>query len=184
MKIATLETRLKLMARAGTAAFPTKQLSGLMPGESPETIKATLKRALKAGVLSRVCHGAYIYPDAFQDLGYKLEAIAIALRHGHYSYLSLESALSEYGAISQIPLNRITVMTTGRKATYQTPFGYIEFTSTKKSITKILEGTVKIEGRPLRLARFEVAMADQVKVGRNLGLIDPDFSVEPVDESK
>ncbi len=33
---------------------------------------------------------------------------------GEYNYVSLESMLSEYGLISQIPIDRLTVMTTGR----------------------------------------------------------------------
>ena len=40
-----------------------------------------------------------------RDAGYTVEHVAIALRRGHYSYVSLESALSEYGAISQVPLS-------------------------------------------------------------------------------
>ncbi len=40
----------------------------------------------------------------------------------------LESALSEYGVISQIPIDRLTIMTTGRKGHYKTPYGTIEFT--------------------------------------------------------
>lgn len=38
---------------------------------------------------------------------------------GEYNYISLESALSEYGIISQIPIDRLTIMTTGRKGEYK-----------------------------------------------------------------
>ncbi|PHM28446.1 hypothetical protein [Xenorhabdus budapestensis] len=64
--------------------------------------------------------------------------LAKAMRRGEYNYVSLESALSEYGAISQIPIDRLTVMTTGRKGTYKTPFGIIEFTHTKRSAPNII----------------------------------------------
>ena len=32
-----------------------------------------------------------------------------------FNYISLETALSDEGVISQIPINRITIMSTGRK---------------------------------------------------------------------
>jgi len=47
--------------------------------------------------------------------------------------------LSEYGVISQIPLDRLTVMTTGRKGIYKTIYGTIEFTHTKRSVENILD---------------------------------------------
>ncbi|WP_422139500.1 hypothetical protein [Endozoicomonas sp. ALC020] len=68
-----------------------------------------------------------------------VQSIAIALRRGDYNYISLESALSEYGAISQIPVDRLTIMTTGRKGEYKTPFGVLEFTHTRRSVADILD---------------------------------------------
>ena len=79
-----------------------------------------------------------------------LENVAKAMRRGEYNYVSLESALSEYGVISQIPM-RLTVMTTGRKGEVNTPFGTIEFTHTSRPIHDILDDIHDI-GRPLRLA--------------------------------
>ena len=58
------------------------------------------------------------------------------MRRGEYSYISLETMLSEYGAISQVPIDRLTVMTTGRKGEYETPFGVIEFTHTKRKYSR------------------------------------------------
>ncbi len=49
--------------------------------------------------------------------GNTIEYVAKSLRRGEYNYISLESALSKYGVISQIPIDRLTVMTTGRKGT-------------------------------------------------------------------
>ena len=85
--------------------------------------------------------------------------------------MSLESTLSEYGAISQIPLDRLTIMTTGRKGEYKTPFGTIEFTHTKRSPNEILNHTEAI-GRPLRLANKNTAYRDLKRVGRNTHLVD------------
>ena len=78
---------------------------------------------------------------------------------GHYSYVSLESALSLYGAISQVPIDRLTVLTTGREGEFKTPFGVIEFTHTKRSVSEIIENVVQT-GRPLRLATRITAYRD------------------------
>lgn len=58
-------------------------------------------------------------PHAFSSDGYTIEHIAKALRPEKYNYVSLESILSEYGVISQIPMDRLTVMTTGREGIWR-----------------------------------------------------------------
>jgi len=93
------------------------------------------------------------------------------LRRGDYSYVSLESALSEYGAISQIPIDRLTVMTTGRKGEYKTPYGTIEFTHTKRNLQNILQ-SMRDVGRPLRLANPMAAWRDLKRTGRNTHLVE------------
>ncbi len=103
---------------------------------------------------------------------YLVEKIAVCLRRGAYSYVSLESALSEYGVISQIPMSRITVMTTGPGGVIGTPYGVIEFTHTVRPWRDILEKTLVMDGRPLRIARVETALRDLRRVGRNLHLVN------------
>nr|WP_264429573.1 hypothetical protein [Halomonas qaidamensis] len=93
------------------------------------------------------------------------------MRRGEYSYVSLESALSEYGAISQIPVDRLTIMTTGRKGTHCTPYGTIEFTHTSRPIIELLPRMRDI-GRPLKMATPDAAWADLKRVGRNTYLVD------------
>ena len=80
--------------------------------------------------------------------------------------------LSEHGVISQIPMNRLTVMTTGAGGTHETPFGTIEFTHTKRSVPDILERTIFMKGRPLRIAKKHAAVTDLLRVGRNTDMID------------
>lgn len=91
--------------------------------------------------------------------------------HGEYNYVSLESALSEYNAISQIPVDRLTVMTTGRKGEYHTAFGVIEFTHTKRSLDDILF-SIRDVGRPLRMATPQAVWRDLIRVARNTHLVD------------
>ena len=65
-------------------------------------------------------------------------------------------------------------MTTGRKGIYNTIYGVIEFTHTKRTVKDILESTSKVNGRPLRMASKEAALRDLKRVGRNMNLINPE----------
>jgi len=100
-----------------------------------------------------------------------LERIVKALRPGAYNYVSLESALSEYGLISQILIDRLTVVTTGRKGIYTTPYGVIELTHTKRTVENILDNTQKSDHHLLRFAKRDTALRDLLRVGRNLHLL-------------
>ncbi len=80
--------------------------------------------------------------------------------------------LSEYGVISQIPLSRLTVVTTGASGIHDTPYGTIEFTHTKRSIPEILDRTIFVKNRPLRIAKKQAAVTDLLRVGRNTDMID------------
>jgi predicted transcriptional regulator of viral defense system len=182
MKIRELELIVRLLTKTSHSLLTTKQLANILVSESIPVRKATIQRAVKSGLFTRVCRGLYAITDSFSSEPYKLEAIAKSLRHGEYSYLSLESVLSEYSVISQIPLNRVTVMTTGRKQVYDTPFGIVELTHTARSVESILDGTAIIDGRPLRQASLKTALEDQRRVNRNIGLIDYEIAEELLNE--
>ena len=158
--------------RSGKYAFSRHNLSRLFHHDSPQTFSKTLERLVDADVLVRACRGIYVNPHAHSLDSYLIEQIAKVLRRGKYNYVSLESMLSEYGVISQIPIDRLTVMTTGRSGVYETPYGVIEFTHTKRSVKNILENTVFIKTRPLRIATEATALRDLRRVGRNLELIN------------
>lgn len=140
--------------------------------EPEKTIKSALRRHVQANILQNPCRGIYLNAQAKSADSYVLEHIAKALRRGEYSYVSLESALSEAGVISQILLDTLTIMTTGRSQTYQTTYGTIEFTHTKKTIPKILSGVYPVAKRPLRVATIETAIQDLKSAKRNTNLID------------
>jgi hypothetical protein len=107
--------------------------------------------------------------------GYTIEEVAQALRRNDYNYLSLESALSGWGIISQIPVDRITVMTTGRKGEFKTPYGVIEFTHTENSPEYILANVVSRDPHPLPIANEKLALKNQWRVGRNTNLIEENY---------
>lgn len=164
--------RLTDWSRQGRYVFTVADLAKIFHEDSARTLHASLQRLVSDGLLERPVRGVYLYALAPQrGDSNTLEHIARALRRGDYSYVSLESALSEHGAISQVPMGRLTVMTTGRRGTYKTPFGTIEFIHTKRRPQELLSG-VRDVGRPLRLATAQAAWRDLKRVGRNTQLVD------------
>lgn len=163
---------LRAWDRQGRYVFTRRALAKLFPEDSPKTFGEGLTRLVKAGLLVRACRGVYVNPHAHSFDSRVIERIAQALRPGEFNYVSLESALSEYGDISQIPIDRLTVMTTGRKGVYDTPYGTIEFTHTARPAADILSHVRTVEGRPLRIAGRDAAWRDLKRVGRNVGMVD------------
>lgn len=155
----------------GRYVYTLHDLGRIFPEDSLKTLKEGVARLVRSGLLQRVCRGVYVYALARSRDSHTIERIAKALRRGEYNYVSNESALSEYGAISQAPVDRLTVMTTGRRGTYRTPYGTIEFTHTSRSFLDVLAGMRDV-GRPLRLATPQAAWRDLKRVGRNTHLVD------------
>ena len=157
--------------RQGRHVFTRRDLAMLFRRDSPDALAAGLRRLVNSGVLARAARGVYVFALSAHLGEDTLEFIARAMREGEYSYISLESALSEYGAISQVPIGRITVMTTGRKGEYKTPFGVIEFTHTGRPVEQFIP-RIFDRGRPLRIADKHLAWRDLKRVGRNTDLVD------------
>lgn len=162
---------LKAWDKRGHYVFTKHMLSKLFLTEKPKTFSESLRRLVQKKILVRACRGIYVYPDAASYNSYVLEHISKALRTGDYNYVSLESALSQYGLISQMPIDRLTIMTTGREGLYHTPYGSIEMTHTRRSINDILNNTIIHAKNPLRMAKQEAAVRDLKRVGRNTNLL-------------
>lgn len=164
--------RLNELDTQGRYVFLHRDLAKIFHEDSTRSLNDSLARFVKSGVLERIAKGVYVYGlSRHKNTSKTIEYIAIALRRGEYNYISLESALSSYGVISQIPVDRLTVMTTGIKGVYKTKYGVIEFTHTKRSIKDILHQAI-VTDRPLRIASKEAAFRDLKRVGRNTHLID------------
>lgn len=157
----------------GRDVFNLSDLRKMFRGDSDKAFSEGLGRLVENGLLERLARGVYFNPFSSLPRADLLERIAATLRRGEYNYVSLESALSQYGIISQVPLGYLTVMTTGRKGLYRTPYGRIEFTHTARPSTDILDN-VRPTGRPLRMATPKAALRDLRRVGRNLQLVDAD----------
>lgn len=174
MKKIDLIHSLAELDRKGVYALALRDIEKMFPDEERKTMEKSLQRMVADRLLVRAARGVYVNPAAISKNSRVIEEVAKVLRPGAFSYVSLESMLSEYGVISQIPVSRITVMTTGAKGTYKTPYGTIEFTHTKRRPAEILQRTVHLEGRPLRIARKQAAVADLKRVGRNVDMLDQD----------
>lgn len=172
MKRSDLMDVLYRLDKKGIYVISRSQLAKYFPSDNKKAFSESLNRLVKDKVLVRATKGVFVNPRAHCFDGYTVEHIARCLRPGHYSYISLESALSEYGAISQIPIDRVTIMTTGRSGLINTPYGVIEFTHTQKRIPEILGDTIWQQGRPLRVATKSAAYKDLKRARRNLHLVD------------
>ena len=171
MDIASALKSLHVLDVKGRYVYTSKDLAKVFSDDSRHAFRAGLKRLVKNGILQRAARGVYVFAYSRNIDADTVESIAKSLRRGHYNYVSLESALSLYGAISQVPIDRLTVLTTGREGEFKTPYGVIEFTHTKRSVSEII-GNVVQTGRPLRLATRKTAFRDLKRVGRNVHLVD------------
>ncbi len=157
--------------RYGWNVFTLSDMRKLFPHQSEKTLSESLRRLVRQGLLERVANGVFINPLSNRNRIGMFERIACAIRRGEYNYISLECALSEWGVISQTPQAYLTVVTTGRKGVFNTPYGVIEFTHTQQSALTILKNTIHRE-HPLRFATATTALRDLRRVGRNLHLVD------------
>ena len=159
----------------GIRVFSRKDFDIILRNKDTETIKQILRRAVENDILIRVCNGIYVYKKgAMNNPSYIIEYIARKIRPFHVNYISMETALSEYGVISQMTLDHLTIMTTGRSGIYETPFGTIEFTHTKREEMEVVKRSFPIKERPLRFAYKKVAVQDLISVKRNLNMVDFD----------
>lgn len=172
MKKIELIRKLSELDRRGVHIVARRDIEKMFPDKTEKAMEKSLQRMVADGLLQRVARGLYLNPAATSKNRRVAEEIAKALRPGCLSCVSLESILSEHGAISQIPVNRMTVMTTGTSGVVDTPFGTIEFTHTKRGGAQIIKRTTLSKGRPLRIATKQTAIRDLLRVGRNAIMID------------
>ena len=100
-------------------------------GEQGQKLNRTLSSLVSAKALVRAARGVYVFAYSSHLGEGTLHQVAKRLRSGELVWESLESALSRWNVISQIPVDRVTFMTTGREGEFHTPYGVIEFTHCK-----------------------------------------------------
>lgn len=165
--------KLAQMASDERYLFTSDDLRALVPDVSDGAYKTLLSRIACEGHLTRVCRGLYVFESAAPSSGLMLFHAAARLRAMHLNYISLESALSECGVISQIPINWITLMSSGRSNTISCGrWGTIEFVHTRQKAQDLV-GQLHYDARcRLWRATPQQALRDMKVAKRNMDLVD------------
>jgi len=153
--------------------FLLADLRGALPDHRYGALRAVVSRAERDGLLQRVCRGLYLYPGVDYPRGLLLYHAAAKLRAHAFNYISLESALSDAGVISQIPMHWVTLMSSGRRQIVDCgDFGTIEFVHTQKQ-PAVLQSELTYDARcHLWRATVALALRDMKATKRNMDLID------------
>jgi len=124
-----LTETLRSLADPEHCVFAPSDLAAAVP--QCGQLAVLLSRATKAGLLKRVCRGIYFYPVPGYTAGNLLFHAAARQRAGEFNYISLDTVLSDAGVISQVPMNWISLMTSGRSHVVDCgDYGHIEFVHT------------------------------------------------------
>jgi predicted transcriptional regulator of viral defense system len=166
-----LEQVLARLADAEHYLFAAADLAAAVAGR--RTLAVLLSRATKVGILRRVCRGIYLYPRVDYPRGRVLFHTAARLRADTLNYISLETALSDAGVISQVPIDQITLMTSGRTSMVRCgEFGRIEFVHTARRPETLAAQLVYDPSCRLWRAKPALALQDMRLTRRSLDLID------------
>jgi hypothetical protein len=115
--------------------FTPADLRALVPDLSDTAFKTLLSRAASQEHLTRVCRGLYAYAPTKPDDSLVPYHAVSKLRPMSLNYLGLESVLSDAGVISQIPIQLITVMSSGPITVIDCGrWGSIEFVRTHQDL--------------------------------------------------
>ncbi|NGX60810.1 MAG: hypothetical protein K940chlam9_00281 [Chlamydiae bacterium] len=159
--------------------FIFNDLQSLFPKLSDGAFKTLLSRAVTQGLLVRVCRGLYFYLKAQPQDGLLLYHAAAILRADTFNYISLETVLSDAGVISQVPINWITLMSSGRS--YQVScgkYGVIEFVHTKQKPSDLIDLLTYDHSCGLWRASVSLALRDMKATRRSCDLIDWELADE------
>ncbi|WP_347928047.1 type IV toxin-antitoxin system AbiEi family antitoxin domain-containing protein [Pseudomonas helvetica] len=165
--------KLSSLASEERYLFTPDDLRVLVPDISEGAYKTLLSRAVSQGHLARVCRGLYLFEAAKPVSGLVLFHAAARLRATQFNYISLETALSDCGVISQIPINWISLMSSGRSSIISCGrWGTIEFVHTRQQ-PQDLVGQIHYDARcRLWRATPQQALRDMKVAKRNMDLID------------
>jgi len=171
--IRQLTSALASLASPEHYLFTLDDLRALLPQLSDAALKTLLSRAVAERHLARVCRGIYMYERVDYPRGLTLFHAAARLRADTFNYISLETALSDAGVISQIPINCITIMTAGRSNRIDCgAWGSIEFVHTRKRPDDVASQLHYDARCHLWRASVALALKDMRATRRSLDLID------------
>lgn len=174
-----LDQSLRRLADPDHCIFAPSDLAAAVPGCGQ--LAVLLSRAAKAGLLKRVCRGIYFYPLRDYPMGHLLFHAAARLRAREFNYISLETVLSDAGVISQLPINWITLMTSGRSHVVDCgDFGHIEFVHTAQRPEDVSAELSYDPERRLWRASVRQALRDMRATRRSMELVDEEVARELV----
>lgn len=174
--IRQLRDTLASVADRDHCIFSVADLAAAVPGCGQ--LPLLLSRAVKAGILRRICKGIYLYPIRNYPRGKLLFHAAALLRAGEFNYISLETALSDAGLISQVPINWITLMSSGRSHVVDCgDFGHIEFIHTARQAEDLAGELTYDPGCHLWRASNRLALRDMKVTRRSLDLVEEGTTV-------
>ena len=157
---------------SGGSVFDTAELAYMLKDQVTPIFTKFLADCVKRGTLTRVTRGIYTSPIISPDLSKVLFNVARKLRGGFFNYISLESQLSHTGDISQITMDRLTLMTKGRKGLFDTPYGTIEFIHTKKPLKQLVNDVYFDADIKMFRATTKRAIADLKACRRNTHMLE------------
>ena len=156
--------------------FASSDLRALFSDLSDAAFKVLLSRAVGSELLQRVCRGVYLYKRALPADGLLLFHTAALLRANRFNYISLETALSDAGVISQIPINSITIMSSGRSNIFNCGnFGTIEFVHTNQNPRLLMDSLTYDQKCGMWRANVALAIRDMKTTRRNTDLVNWDI---------
>jgi predicted transcriptional regulator of viral defense system len=170
---------LRSLADREHCVFSAADLAAAVP--PCRQLAVLLSRATKSGLLRRICKGIYFYPVAAYPAGHLLFHAAARLRAEAFNYLSLETVLSDAGVISQVPINWISLMSSGRSHVVDCgDYGHIEFVHTAQRPDDVAGELVYDPDRHLWRASMRQALRDMKATRRSLELVNEEVLHGPV----
>lgn len=153
--------------------FSFQDLRALFPNLTDIAFKTLLSRASHSLRLIRISKGLYAYEKSIPKDGHFLFHVASRLRADEFNYISLETVLSEAGIISQVPINWITIMSSGRSNIISCgKYGAIEFIHTRRKANDVINEVIYDAKLGLWRANIHLALKDMKMTRRNMDLID------------
>lgn len=158
--------------KAGGGVHTAQELAFMLGERHTPAFTKFLADCVKKGIVRRLANGIFESTLTPPEPSTAIYKVIKKLRGDVLNYISLESQLSYTGEISQIVMDRVTVITKGRSATFSTPYGIIEFTHTKKPISKIAPNLYFDSDIKMYRAKLEQAIADLKACNRNIHMLE------------
>lgn len=167
-----LLTVFSLSVKAGGGIHTANEIAFMLGEDYTPAFTKFLSTCVKKGILRRVSNGIFestLTPSEPTTAIYK---IIKKLRSNVLNYISLESQLSHTGDISQILMDRVTVITKGRSGIFSTPYGVIELIHTKKPVKELMPNLYFDPDIKMYRAKTVQAIQDLKDCKRNIHMLE------------